>query len=286
MKKNRCKVLKKEEIDDSEIISLKLKMIKELNLKSGQSLSYEEIEELYNNTETILPLVLFAEKILDVSSHSLSTIKNNSSKKATIFNNTEKEYFSEEPLEQLIQKIKKLQIDKTQKNQNLKDAIALDRNLHIGDSITSTEFSELYEIYGKNYYTNYEFAREILGLSEGKARNIINKKIDSIQIWNNENVSLEYLLKLRENIIQEENLHMRDKIQDYQEFKKLFKKYSGILSEKMFATEILDIPLCSYKNLKEGMFTAGILTDIDIPNDFFVKQREEIIKNENVYNKL
>ena len=286
LKKNRCKVLKKEEIDDSEIISLKLKMIKELNLKSGQSLSYEEIEELYNNTETILPLILFAEKILDVSSHSLSTIKNNSSKKATIFNNTEKEYFSEEPLEQLIQKIKKLQIEKTKKNQNLKDTIALDRNLHIGDSITSTEFSELYEIYGKNYYTNYEFAREILGLSEGKARNIINKKIDSIQIWNNENVSLEYLLKLRENIIQEENLHIRDKIQDYQEFKKLFEKYSGILSEKMFATEILDIPLCSYKNLKGDMFTAGILTDIDIPNDFFVKQREEIIKNENVYNGL
>ena len=121
LKKNRCKVLKKEEIDDSEIISLKLKMIKELNLKSGQSLSYEEIEELYNNTETILPLILFAEKILDVSSHSLSTIKNNSSKKATIFNNTEKEYFSEEPLEQLIQKIKKLQIEKTKKNQNLKE---------------------------------------------------------------------------------------------------------------------------------------------------------------------
>ena len=92
------------------------------------------------------------------------------------------------------------------------------------------------------------------------------------------------MLKLRENIIQEENLHIRDKIQNYQEFKKLFEKYSGILSEKMFATEILDIPLCSYKNLKGDMFTAGILTDIDIPNDFFVKQREEIIKNENVYN--
>ena len=286
LKKNRCKILKNEEISDSEIISLKLKMIREQNLKNGQSLSYEEVEELYNNTETILPLVLFAEKILDISSHSLSTIKNNSSKKATIFNNTEENYFLEEPIPQLSKKIKKLQVEKNKKVQNLKDTIALDRNLHIGDSITSNEFIELYEIYGKNNYTNYEFARKILGLSEGKARSIINKKIDSAQIWNNENVTLEYLLKLRENIVQEENLHIRDKIIDYQEFKKLFEKYSGILSERMFATEILDIPLSSYKKLKEGVFTSGILTDIDIPSDFFIKQKEEIIENENVYNGL
>ena len=57
------------------------------------------------------------------------------------------------------------------------------------------------------------------------------------------------MLKLRENIIQEENLHMRDKIQDYQEFKKLFSEYNITIHSENLIKEIQD-KLCSkYNNM-------------------------------------
>lgn len=284
LKKNRCKILKKEEIDEFEIALIKLQLIKKLGLTKGESVSYAQLEKLYNSITTKLSFILFAEKVLEVSSHSVSCIKYNSSKKATIFNKTNNIYFEDKSIPELQKVVKEQITSKTNKIKELKDSIAQDRNLHIGDKITPSEFYEIYEIYGKFDFLPYDFARFVLGISDGKARGLINEKIDGAQVWNNERIDLGYLLKLREEIISKEKLHINDRIRTYDEFKKLFKKYSGILSETMFAEEILDMSRTSYKNLKYGKTEALILTDIEIPENFWEEIKNEIKKKENVYN--
>lgn len=284
LKKNRCRILKREEVDDFEIAFLKLQLIKRFGLTKGLERSYIQLLQLYDAVPSKLPLVMFAESVLDVSSHSVSCIKCNHTKNATIFNKTSDIYFENKNPQELQKDIENQIVANRKRIQELKDSIALDRNLHIGDPITPVEFAEMYEIYGKRDYSAYDFARIILGLSEGKARGIINKKIDSAQVWNSEIVSLDYLLKLRKEIINKEQLHINDRIKTYDDFQKLFKRYSGILSETMFAEEILDMTRASYKCLKAGKTEAIILSDIIVPENFWETAKREIKKNENVYN--
>lgn len=284
LKKNRCRILKKEEVDDFETAFLKLQLIKSFALTKGLEISYIQLQQLYDALPSKLPLVMFAENVLDVSSHSVSCIKCNATKNATIFNKTSDTYFENKDPQELKKDIETEIIANRNLIQELKDSIALDRNLHIGDSITTAEFTEMYEIYGKKDYSAYDFARIILGLSEGKARGIINQKIDSAQVWNNEIVSLDYLLKLREEIINKEQLHINDRLETYDDFLRLFKQYSGILSETIFAEEILDMTRASYKRLKAGKIEAIILSDIVVPEDFWETTKSKIKKNENVYN--
>lgn len=283
LKKDRCRILKKENIDEVEIAFLKLELIKRLNLTKGKEISYEELEKLYNFIPTKLSLVIFAEKVLDISSHSVSCIKYNTTKNATMFNKTDDIFFENKEISELQKQIKESILINRNKIQELKEAIALDRNLHIGDSITALEFDEIYEIYGKKYFSDYDFARTILGISDGKARNLINKKIDSTEIWKDEIVSLDYLLKLRKIIIQEEQLHIKDRIKTYDQFKSLYREYSGILSEEMFADEILDMSKTSYKNLKQGKTETIILSDIIVPEEFWNIVKKEIKQKEDVY---
>lgn len=227
---------------------------------------------------------MFAERVLDVTSHSVSCTKCNSSKNATIFNKTSEIYFQDKSIEELKESIREELLIREVRNGELKYSIAQDRNLHIGDEITPDEFYEIYEIYGKKYFSYYDFARNILGLTEGKARGLINRKIEKGPIWNEEIVSLKYLYNLRKQIIEKEKLHISDRIKTYAEFQNLFRKYAGILSEQIFAEEILDMSVASYKTLKDGKTEAIILTDIDVPESFFEDAKKQIKKIENVYN--
>ncbi len=284
LKKNRCKILKREEISEYEIALLKLQLIKMFELTKGKEKSYIELRQLYESIPNKLSFVLFAEKVLDVTSHSVSCAKCNSSKNVTIFNKTSDTYFQDKSIEELKESIEdEIRVAKT-KTRELKDCISQDRNLHIGDEITPDEFYEIYEIYGKKYYSHYDFARNILGLSEGKARGLINRKIEKGQIWNEEIFSLKYLYDLRKLIVEKEKLHINDRIETYEKFQTLFRKYSGILSEPIFAEEVLDISRISYKNLKAGNSETIILTDIDVPEDFWEDAKTQIKKLENVYN--
>ncbi len=284
LKKNRCKILKREYISEYEIALLKLQLIKRFDLTKGKEKSYIELRQLYEAIPNRLSFVMFAERVLDVTSHSVASTKCNSKKNATIFNKTSDIYFQDRSIQELEESVE----EEIRVNQNrisrLKDCIAQDRNLHIGDKITSDEFYEIYEIYGKGQFSYYDFGRNILGLSEGKARGLINRKIADGPVWNEEIVTLKYLYDIRKQMVENEKLHIRDRIQTYEEFQNLFRKYAGILSEQIFAEEVLDMTRSSYKELKAGNSASIILTDIDVPEAFWEDAASEIKKLENVYN--
>ena len=281
LKKNRCKILKKEVVDEKEIELLKLRVIKELGLSKGRERSYQELVDIYNYIPSKFQLVMFAEKVLDVSSHSLSCTKCNETKNATIFNKTDDEYFDNSIDDKELKKIVNKVVKRKKGISDLKDEIAEDRNLHIGDEVGREEFFDLYKIYGKDF-SEYDFARTVLGMTEGKARSLINDKIKKAQIWNEETVSLDYLLKIREETIKQEKLYINQSI-SYEKFKEIYRKHARILSEIDFAEEILDIAKQNYKRLKREESESFILNDIKIPENFYQEAKQCIKQNENVY---
>ena len=284
LKKNRCRILKNEEIDDEYICFIKQYVIKNFGLEKGKTVSYEEIQQMYQSIFTKLSETLFAEKILDISSHLLSCIKYDKTDRATIFTSTDDIYFRKEIPEKAIRKeIRKKTREANHAIKEIKNTVAEDRKLHIGDKISYSQFQEIYEIYGKELYTEYDFAKTILGISEGKAKNLIHKKIEEVEIWKNETLDLDSLLEIRENTIKSENLHIKDEM-TYEQFQRLYEKYAGKLSEEMFAEEILDISRVGFKNLKKGKSPNSIiLSDIDISEEIKEKVCQEIKKNEHIY---
>lgn len=283
LKNDRCRILKQENISEFEIANLKIELIRMFNLKKGEVVSYEKLEELYNSLQTKLPLIMFAEKILDIPAHFVSCIKSNQSKNTIILSKTDSIFFKREEISKLTRKVEE-KISKDLSNiREIKECISVDRNLHIGDKISVNEFEEIYEIYGKSGFSKYDFARIILGLTDAKSRQIINKKIDFIEIWKNEIINPSYLLKIRNKVIHEKKLHIKDKLKSYDDFKKLFERYSAILSEEIFADEILDMSKTSYKNLKNGKSEAVILSDIVVPDEFWEKTKKKIKKKEDTY---
>ena len=146
LKKNRCKILKKEVVDEKEIELLKLRVIKELGLSKGKERSYQELVDIYNYIPSKFQLVMFAEKVLDVSSHSLSCTKCNETKNATIFNKTDDEYFDNSIDDKELKQVVKQVVKRKKGISDLKDEIAEDRNLHIGDEVGREEFFDLYKI--------------------------------------------------------------------------------------------------------------------------------------------
>lgn len=284
LKKNRCRILKNEEIDDEYICFIKQYVIKNFGLEKGKTVSYEEIQQMYQSIFTKLSETLFAEKILDISSHSLSCIKYDKTDRATIFTSTDDTYFRKEIPEKAIRKeIRRKTREANYAIKEIKNTVAEDRKLHIGDKISYSQFQEIYEIYGKELYTEYDFAKTILGISEGKAKNLIHKKIEEVEIWKNETLDLDSLLEIREGVIKSEGLHIKDEI-TYEQFQRLYEKYAGKLSEEMFAEEILDISRVGFKNLKKGKSPNSIiLGDIDISEEIKEKVCQEIKKNEHIY---
>lgn len=277
--KKEIKILKEEEIEDEYICRIKLYIIKNLGLTKETPITYEQFQQIYNSIPTKLSEVLFADKILDITYNALAKIKNNKLKRTKIFQKIDYIYFDKEISEKTI-------IEKSKYYSNivkqLKNNIAQDRKLHIGDKISYTQFQEIYEIYGEDY-TDKDFAVTILGISEEKARKFLNKKIKEVEIWNNEILDLDSLLKIRKNVINEEGLHIKDKI-TYEQFRNLYEKYAENLPEKIFAEEILDILEYGFRALKKGKFQKLIiLTDINISQELENEIGRQIKENENLY---
>ncbi len=164
-------ILKKEEIDDIEIELMKLQLIRKLNLKKGEGKFYNEIEEIYNSIPSKLNIITFSEKVLDILRDNLSRIKYDQTDRQKIFTKTDDIYFSEKNEEEIEEYIKKSVTEKKKELSDLKDTIAMDMNLHMGDKIEKDKFLELYEIYGEDNFSQFDFAKEVLGLTESRQKN-------------------------------------------------------------------------------------------------------------------
>lgn len=280
-KRSRCRILKKEIVTPADIELMKVKLIKTLGLKVLDEKHYDELEEIYNSIPTKLSFVPFVEMVLDVAQQTISRTNLVRTRKATIFSKTNIDYFDDskcdEALYSTIGKLEKIRKEIPE----LKDTIAQDRGIHMNDSLNKEEFLELYQIYGINF-SEMEFAENVLGIDSAKIKGLLNDKRKDVKIWTNEIVTLDYLLKIREETIKKEKLHINEKI-SYAQFKEIYNKHSGILTEVDFALEILDIPRTRYNELKKDKCESLVLSSIEVPEEFYSDAKEKIKTNEHVY---
>ena len=132
---------------------------------------------MYQSISTKLSETIFAEKILDISSHSLSCVKYDKTNRATIFTKTDDIYFCTEIPERTIRKeIRKKTREVNHTIKEIKNTIAEDRKLHIGDQISCSQFQEIYEIYGKNYIQNMILLESYWGFRKQRQKALFIKR--------------------------------------------------------------------------------------------------------------
>ena len=247
-------ILSREYVFSKEIDIIK-KQVKEFLEEQNipTKVTYSIVKELYDRFSGKLDMESFAEEVLGIKYNSVQKLKSNPKMQRNLF---------------LYEAMSR---DEVRKIQN---AIILGKKLHISDTITLPIFYELYKDYGKDI-SESEFAVRILQISQdslNKLKEKSKKESESeVVILSHYAYSSESILKLREIVISQENLHIGDEI-DYKRFQELHKKYGGALSEELFAEEILDvtIPIRNWNGETE------ILKNIDIPKEYVLELRNKI----------
>lgn len=258
-------ILTLEYISPQKIEEIRNEVRKYLEENNIKDLTKTQLLYIHEKFGDVLELKEFSEEILGISKHAVECMNCEGKGIVKVYQNkiVDRRYIRE-----------------------FQERVARENNLHIGDGLSVEEIEEIYKKY-KNEIDERTFAVKILQISNGrynlikrekqKNNKIESKKISSI--FTRYIVDPNYIEALREKVILQENLHINDSI-DNERFKELYKKYGGILSEVMFAEEILDISAVGVKNMRVSKSNSLILNDIEIPEEYTQEVCQKIV-NEN-----
>ena len=254
-KVKKTAILLREYVSEKEILQTRKKVIDHYGLTEKDRINYREFLHMYSSFSGKLSVAQFAEEILDLSPHTIDTLKGDESRESYVFRR------------------KKANIKTI--NKIIKEIIA-ETDLHIGDLLNADQIDDLHRRFGGNL-SRKEFATRVLGLSSNTF-NVINRdKKKLASIFSTYIVNPEEIYALREKVILEENLHIDDLISN-ERFKELHRKYGGILSENIFAEEILDISAVGVKNMRVSGTKSAILQNIEIPDEYVKQVRNKVVK--------
>lgn len=233
-------------------------MHEEVRARGINWLSYKRLVEYHKKFGGRLSLKTFAKIALNINEHNVESSKSDGGSMVVDIE-AESEYDA-----QFIQSIRKEVIAKAK--------------LHIGDLITLPKFKKLYEKFGRGIPEKL-FATEVLDMNIYKIRTLLNGSKKQASVFANYVANPEDIAILREKVIRKEKLHIGQTI-DYEEFLRLFNKYAGILSQEIFAEEILDINAIGVKNMRVAGSNSAILQDIDVPKDYLEFLKDKVCRKE------
>ena len=227
-KVNQTFILNREYVSDEEILETRNNVISYYNLQEGEKIDYDSFILMYSNFSGKLSVDQFSIEVLDMYHNAVDVIKSDRAKKACILKDRK---INRQMISEIVRKI------------------VSENNIHINDSIKYEEIKELYEKYGDGL-TEKKFAINILGLKIYVLNSIKSGRSNFAYIFPTYIVNPNDIYELRQRVILEEKLHIEDII-SYKRFQELHQKYGGILSEEMFAEEILDISAVSVVNMRK-----------------------------------
>lgn len=222
--------------------------------KSLQKIYYDDFLEMYNKFAGKISVSMFSEDVLKIPYHSIETMKSDRSKKSILF--------KLDRVDRIVAK-------------EIRDRVVSESNLHIGTQISLEQLKKLHENFGKDI-SEKDFAEIVLDMSSNSYKKINKDPNRVASVFSTYIVNPEDIYALREKVILEENLHIEDSISN-ERFKELYKKYAGILSEEMFAEEILDITAVGVKNMRVSKTNSLILQNIEIPEEYINEVKSQII---------
>lgn len=251
-KSKKTYILLREYVSDKEIKEIRDEILS--NYEFDKKINYDYLEELYLKHYSKLSLSMFAEEVFELHPHTVENIKSNRSKEGSIFKN---------PLDK-------------EKIARIKNKVVRESGLHLDQEITKEQFYEVYEKFGEDLDDSI-FARKVLEIPYSSFNTLKRGRTKKVAVFSRYKVDPDEIEKLREKVIEEENLHFEDLISN-KRFKELFAKYAGILSEVMFAEEILDVSAVSVKNMRVAGASAIILANVEIPEEYIYELRSKIVK--------
>lgn len=233
-------------------------MHEEVNTRGIKWLSYRRLVQYYQKFGDRLSLKTFAKVALNINEHNIESSKSDGGSMLVDLE-TESEYDAN-----FLQSIRKEVIAKAK--------------LHIGELITLPQFKKLYAKFGKSIPEKL-FATEILDMNNGKATRLLGGRNKQASVFANYVVNPEDIARLREKVIRKEKLYIGQIINN-EEFLRLYDKYAGMLSQEIFAEEILDINAIGVKNMRVNGTNSAVLQDIDVPKEYLEFLKSKICRKE------
>ena len=235
-------------------------MHEEVKARGINWLSYRRLIQYHQKFGGRLSLKSFAKVALNINEHNIESSKSDGGSMLVDLE-TESEYDAN-----FLQNIRKEVIAKSK--------------LHIGDLITLPQFKKLYAKFGRGIPEKL-FATEILDMNNGKATRLLGGRNKQASVFSNYVVNPENIAILREKVIRKERLHIGQTI-DNEEFLRLYNKYAGMLSQEMFAEEILDINAIGVKNMRVAGTNSAVLQDIDVPKEYLEFLKDRVCRREHL----
>lgn len=242
-------ILKGEVPDLKTLIDVTNKVMDEYGLKIGDTINYSLFLEIYNKHCGNMSRKQFKEDIFDIYKEFTET--NKDINKVIMSSTTILEDYITE----------------------LRNKVKLENRLCINGYIEKEKFEEIYAKYNDrlNIIT---FAEKILDIPNNVLYHLLKGTHKKAIMLSKETRDYEYYIQLKEKMIKEFNLHIRDFI-DYTQFTALYEKYGSDLIEKEFALLMLNIDEKNYNNVK---YIKGAKTRILLGEEISLEQIEELRK--------
>lgn len=133
----------------------------------------------------------------------------------------------------------------------LRERVIQKEHLHIGDGITYDQFIRLFNKYA-GMMNQEMFAEEILDVNAIGIKNMRLNGMNAL-ILGDIDIPKEYLEFLKDKIVRREKLATKQEITG-QDFDRIYKKYGGVLPQRLFATEVLGISPNSVSSFLLGVY--------------------------------
>lgn len=258
-------ILEREFYVEEEFDEIEKQIIEEYGLQPNSSINYEKLIEIWNKYGERFPLKMFAEEVLQINAKRVDDMNFKRNSEAIILKT-------------------KPEITRTQVR-NLREKVAREAKLHMGESISIERFHELYNEYRIDGLDEKNFALKILGIQTDTYNRFIKGKKAKIAVFSSYPINPDDICSFREKIINTENLRIGTITVD--RFWELYEKYGGILTAEVFVESILDNSIDTVKGAKRRKHDISILGKIEFPEEYLAKIREQVvIENQLKYNQL
>lgn len=243
-------ILKDELLDLKTLTDITNKVMDEYGLKIGDTINYSLFLEIYNKHCGNMSKKQFQEDILDIYKTVFTEVNKDINKVIMSSTTILEDYITE-----------------------LRKKVKLENRLCINGYIEKEKFEEIYAKYNGrlNIIT---FAEKILDIRNDVLYHLLKGTHKKAIILSKETRDYEYYIQLKEKMIKEFNLHIRDFI-DYTQFTALYEKYGRDLIEKEFALLMLNIDTNNYYNIK---YIKGAKTRILLGEEISLEKIEELRK--------
>lgn len=253
-------ILEREYYIDSDFDDIQARIINEEGLKTNDKIDYNRLLELHKRYGGKFPLKQFAYEVLNVNAHTVEDMNYKKDRQTSIL----------KPHAQTREQIAEI-----------KKAVIKKSGLHMGQQITFEKLQELYKKYRKYDIDERDFALRILGISNDIFNRLKVGKRPLTTVFSTFPINGKALNSLRKKVIVHEGLYIEQPISN-DRFKELYDKYGGILSEELFAEEILDISIASLQNGRRRNNNNVILTGIELSKKYIEWLQNKIIKENGI----